>query len=370
MLIFDEKISSDSVPAWDHLAEKHGREKVLMFDLETTGFSPVNSFIYIIGINLWKEDSWHIIQLFNDDGKSEPEMIAHFMELLENKTTLFHFNGDRFDIPFVLGRMEKIKNSLKISIPDRMSPLDSVDFFKEIKPFKYALGLPNVKQKTVEKYLGIYREDQYDGGTLINVYRNYCRYEKEDDLKLLLLHNLEDVKGMLSLPSFYAYLHLFDCDVKTLRAASEDVPGSAGRKDAVIHFEPGCSLPSPLSAGNAIARIQIKGSEGLLRLPVLSCVMYYFFPDPANYYYLPEEDRAVHKSVGAYVDREHRRQAVAQTCYVKKSGCFLPQASPVFSPSFRREYDDPVQWVQEELVLEADTEQLREYLRGFLNLLF
>lgn len=361
MLTFDETVQFSE----EYLAAQGiSLMESVFFDIETTGFRAGSSHLYLIGAAYRSENGWTIRQFFARRPQEEAELLRAFSSFLKPFSVLIHFNGDRFDIPYLREKYEQY------AIPDPLAGLVSVDLYRDFRPLKKRLSLTHMNQKSLERYIGLDREDQYDGGTLINVYRNYCRYEKEDDLKLLLLHNLEDVKGMLSLPSFYAYLHLFDCDVKTLRAASEDVPGSAGRKDAVIHFEPGCSLPSPLSAGNAIARIQIKGSEGLLRLPVLSCVMYYFFPDPANYYYLPEEDRAVHKSVGAYVDREHRRQAVAQTCYVKKSGCFLPQASPVFSPSFRREYDDPVQWVQEELVLEADTEQLREYLRGFLNLLF
>ncbi len=286
MLIFDEKISSDSVPAWDHLAEKHGREKVLMFDLETTGFSPVNSFIYIIGINLWKEDSWHIIQLFNDDGKSEPEMIAHFMELLENKTTLFHFNGDRFDIPFVLGRMEKIINSLKISIPDRMSPLDSVDFFKEIKPFKYALGLPNVKQKTVEKYLGIYREDQYDGGQLINVYLSYLSSGSKRNRDLVLLHNRDDMEGMYHLARIRALTDLCDgaFQVGDLSMLSK---GSLLFLELSLAAE--TSLPTSLVTTGFGATLRGEAANVLLQLPIhAGCCTCCITKDTEEGYFLPD----------------------------------------------------------------------------------
>ena len=64
----------------------------------------------------------------------------------------------------------------------------------------------------------------------------------------------------------------------------------------------------------------------------------YFFVDYKNYYYLPAEDCAIHKSVGTYVDRSARKQATARTCYQKKKGCFVPQPSPVFTPLFYHEY--------------------------------
>ena len=50
----------------------------------------------------------------------------------------------------------------------------------------------------------------------------------------------------------------------------------------------------------------------------------HFYKDYHNYYYLPKEDRAIHKSVGCYVERQYRRTAKASTCYVKKEGIFLP----------------------------------------------
>ena len=132
MIIFDEKISKSAISAWDCLAAQYGRDKVAMFDLETTGLTPRSSFIYIIGINLYRDGEWHILQLFNDDGRSEPEMIRYFMELLEDKEVLFHFNGDTFDIPFVRGRIEKIKLQTGETISDIMSGLRSVDLYKEI----------------------------------------------------------------------------------------------------------------------------------------------------------------------------------------------------------------------------------------------
>ena len=210
MLTFYERIPKNRISAWDELAEKHGRDRVVMFDLETTGLSSQNSFIYIIGINLLMDGEWTILQLFNDDGQSEPAMLEEFMRILKGRTTLFHFNGDRFDIPFVRGRMAKIRQSLGITIPDEMSSLASVDLYTGVKPMKYALGLPNVRQKTVEQYLGIDREDQYDGGQLIGVYLSYLSSGSLHDRDLVLLHNRDDMEGMFHLARMQALTELSD----------------------------------------------------------------------------------------------------------------------------------------------------------------
>ena len=62
----------------------------------------------------------------------------------------------------------------------------------------------------------------------------------------------------------------------------------------------------------------------IISLPYIEETLKHFFKDYRNYYYLPEEDRAVHKSVGCYVERKYRRAAKASTCYIKKAGIFLP----------------------------------------------
>ena len=44
-----------------------------------------------------------------------------------------------------------------------------LDIFKELSPIKPLLCLENYKQKSIEAFLGIDREDKYSGGELINV---------------------------------------------------------------------------------------------------------------------------------------------------------------------------------------------------------
>ena len=265
MLRFDEIIDTSAIPEWDQLAAGYDREKILQFDLETTGLSPKNSFIYIIGINLLIDGAWHILQLFNDDGRSEPDMLRCFMELCKGKTTLVHFNGDTFDIPFVRGRMEKIRNSLGITIPDEMSSLNSVDLLKEIRPFKYALGLPNVRQKTVEQYLGIHREDQYNGGQLIDVYLSYLSSGSRRNRDLVLLHNRDDMEGMFHLARMHALTTLTTGEF-TIGAPSMNQQGNC--LYLTLPLTPDNPLPQPLVTTGCGATLRCEGSNSSLTLPI------------------------------------------------------------------------------------------------------
>ena len=194
-----ETIPYDRVKDFDNVRTYFGDKKVCMFDIETTGLSAKSSFTYIIGINLYIDGEWQIIQLFNDDGRSEPEMIRAFQDIIADYDVLMEFNGDRFDIPYIETRMGFIREKFNIHIPDNFKDILSFDLMKCIRPYKFALGLPNIKQKTVEKYLGIDRVDMYNGGQLIDVYLGYLALKDNKSRELVLRHNRDDMEGMIYL---------------------------------------------------------------------------------------------------------------------------------------------------------------------------
>ena len=67
------------------------------------------------------------------------------------------------------------------------------------------MGLENLKQKSIEQFLGIAREDKYNGGQLIEVYGEYLQTHSELLKHLLILHNEDDLKGMPQILPILAY---------------------------------------------------------------------------------------------------------------------------------------------------------------------
>lgn len=62
-----------------------------------------------------------------------------------------------------------------------------------------------------------------------------------------------------------------------------------------------------------------------------------FSPRPVkDYYYLPKEDRAIHRSIACYVDKAYRQKATAATCYIRQEGIFLPSFWHFTAPTFRK----------------------------------
>ena len=199
MEIIRESFENKDIPYIGILDEMYPDEKIMMFDIETTGLSPDRSFIYMIGINLKEDGKWQTLLLFNDDGRSEPAIIKEFQEILSRHTILIDFNGETFDINFVKRRMQFIYNKLGITIDDYFSGVKNVDLMKMIRPYKFALGLPNIKQKTIERYLGLDRIDQYNGGQLIDVYLSYLTDRNQRKKQLCIQHNRDDMYGMMHL---------------------------------------------------------------------------------------------------------------------------------------------------------------------------
>ncbi|MBR2851012.1 MAG: ribonuclease H-like domain-containing protein, partial [Anaerotignum sp.] len=142
-------------------------ENCIFFDIETTGFSPTTSNIYLIGC-LRKQGSDLIIdQFFAESKEDEKELLEKFIEVLNNYKTIIFFNGIGFDIPFIKAKCDSY------GIKEHLKDFAYIDIFKLISNIKFLLKLPNYKQKTIENFLDIHRDDKFSGGELINVYDEY-----------------------------------------------------------------------------------------------------------------------------------------------------------------------------------------------------
>ena len=65
------------------------------------------------------------------------------------------------------------------------------------------------KQKSLEAYAGFSRTDRFSGEELIHVYEDYLASGDEELLRLLYLHNREDLTGMTEILSLYSIPSLF-----------------------------------------------------------------------------------------------------------------------------------------------------------------
>ena len=181
------------------------QNKTLFFDIETTGFSPNISHLYMIGASYYSDHAWKTIQWFDETGLSvgEQALLQAFSEFAGNFIYCISYNGTAFDFSYIE------KKCTHYHLQNPLSHLQHMDLYKEIKPYGAAFDLPNLKQKSIEAFLGIGREDKYNGGQLIKVYKKYLQSHAEHEQKLLFIHNYEDIIGMIKLLPLLSYIDFF-----------------------------------------------------------------------------------------------------------------------------------------------------------------
>lgn len=310
-------------------------ESILFLDIETTGFTARSSMLYLIGTAYYKNHTWYIEQFFAEKKEDEPELLHSFFKLAKEFTHIIHFNGNNFDLPYLMQKVASYKMSY---ILDNHL---GIDIYRRIAPYKSILRLPNSKQKTLELYLGIERIDPYHGGELISVYHDYLNNPEEKAMTLLLQHNFDDMKGMLSILPIMAVYDLFNDTHRPQKVQSNCYTDLNGNKNLELYIKFKCTSPLPKPISHSAHSCFFSGdkTEGVLRVPIFEEEMKYFYSNYKNYYYLPQEDVALHKSIATFVDKEHRIAATASTCYTRKYSLYLPQWDTLFEPFFKREYN-------------------------------
>lgn len=293
-------------------------EEYLFLDIETTGLSKERHSIYLIGCAYFNPNHTLITkQFFAEHPDEEQEMLQQFHSFLSERhfSTVITFNGNSFDLRFIE------KKEKKYQLPNSCKGLESMDLLKEIKQLNSLFALPNMRQKTLENFLGILRDDSCDGGQLISVYQSYAKNRDENEKTLLLLHNYEDVIHMPDLICLLAYKDFLQTTPVIINATCENFTNLEGNKceELILALENTYQLPGNFHTIQAHSGIHIiKNNRGIhIRVPIHESYVKCYFTDYKNYYYLPAEDQAVHKSVATYVDKNCREKATLETCYTK-----------------------------------------------------
>lgn len=171
------------------LEKYFNRQNVCFIDIETTGLSSKFNSIYLIGIMYYniEEKMWYLIQLFAESLDEEKELLISFINLISNFDKVVTYNGDTFDIPFINNRLKHYNIEYQISLEN------SFDLYKYIRENRNYLDLENLKLKTIEKRLGIYREDLYSGKDCIKFYRDYVKTKNKEFKDIILKHNYDDL---------------------------------------------------------------------------------------------------------------------------------------------------------------------------------
>lgn len=344
-------------------------QQTLFIDIETTGLSANSANLYLIGCVYYdttqSTSEWHTIQWFASNYEDEEALLTSFADFAKDYRYLIHFNGNQFDIPFLSRKFEQYHISFDFST------FDGIDLYRRIAPYKSFLKLPDCKQKTLEAFLNMNRDDTYTGGELVDIYHDFVISQSEESEQLLLLHNEDDIKGMLQVVAALAVPDLFRNPVKVTKVQANYYNDVNQQKcaEVIMNLRFTTPLPTAISYSANDCYFSGNGAEGKLKVPLYEEEMKYFYSNYKNYYYLPKEDIAIHKSVAAYVDKEYREPAHASNCYTRKYAAYLPQWDADFVPFFKRDYDSKEMFFELTDEMKTQREEFNKYALHVLQML-
>lgn len=173
--------------------------KIGVLDIETTGLDPSRNKFILGGLFDIQSGTMH--QFFAESRSEEKQALEKFYELISDFDMVITYNGKHFDMPFIARRMKVhgtgTDSGLALGTIDAAALLPyNLDLYLVVNghsPIKKFV--PNLKQKTVENYMGLWqsRDDEISGAESVELYN---KYEKSGDPELeskILLHNSDDV---------------------------------------------------------------------------------------------------------------------------------------------------------------------------------
>ena len=340
-------------------------EKTIFFDIETTGLSPENSELYIIGVLVPQINAksntlpdtvyFKLTQFFSESISDELDLVNSFFAMLDKCEVLVNFNGDSFDIPYI----KKVCRHYNIKHP--FEKIKSVDIYKTARRKRAVINSFRFNQKSLEQFLGVERRDDFNGKELIDIYNLYLKNYEYNFFEPLVLHNEEDITGLVQLLPILSYSDFTEGDFKF---SSKII-----NKDCFeVAFKSEYRIPKPFSLKNDL--YSVNGKDNII---IIRCCPYhgeakFFFENYKDYYFLPLEDMAVHKSIGRFVDKSARENASKSTAYTKKNSTFIPACMGCGLKTFYKKYNDSVGYFELNDFDFNNNSLVKSFIKGILSM--
>ena len=152
-------------------------------DIETTGLSPWDSEITVVGIHLCNGDDTRFIQLVGENISAQG-----IIEALNGVDVLHTYNGSRFDLPFIYCRLG-INLAQLFTHHDLMYDCWRCNLYGGFKAVERQLGIER-KLKEVNGYEAVKLWWRYVESFDLDALNTLLEYNKEDVLNLKKLKEL------------------------------------------------------------------------------------------------------------------------------------------------------------------------------------
>ena len=152
-------------------------------DIETTGLSPWDSEITVVGIHLCNGDDTKFIQLVGKDISAQS-----ILKALNGVEVIYSYNGSRFDLPFINSRLG-IKLEETFTHRDLMYDCWRCNLYGGFKAVERQLGIDR-RLKKVNGYEAVRLWWSYMDSFDLDALNTLLEYNKEDVLNLKKLKEL------------------------------------------------------------------------------------------------------------------------------------------------------------------------------------
>lgn len=304
--------------------------------IESSGRYFRNSHLLYAGLAWYEQDELTYKEWFPTKEEEEADILEDLFLVLQNFDEIKTYNGSGFCLPYLKNKAKAYK------IPSPLEELKHTDLRYLYAPLKKPLGLLSMRQEDLESFLEIARDNPKDSPLLGSSLRN-----------------------MPFLSAFDKYLAYF-------QSPKENIEASLADHKLCLSFKNSIPLPKPFSAARDYFYIKADTNRTRILLPLVEGSLKFYFKNYKDYYYLPLEDSAIHKSLGQFVDKSRRKKASPKTCFQKKEGIFYPlfcsdDASPFVC---KYDYDDQISY---KILSHEDMKNqtyLSAYVSSVLSLLF
>ena len=309
------------------------------------------------------DDGWHQTILIAQNRRDETALLQRLRQMCSGADTLYFFGYHSFFKRFINERWENIIGSTS----DYFDPeLTIIDLQYRLKKIRRLLPLESLSRHSIENCIGYKREAPHTGREIAEIYTEYQQSGSVNVPAELLLHLQEELLSYVSISLLVTYPMFFDGKFDLDRQHPFDIIDDRLN----IYALAARAFPFPLTHTDDYRTIELDQTKIRVTVPLYFGKLRFFYPgSPSDYYYLPEEDRAVHKSLGMFVDKKHRMKATRATCYTTREGLFLKCPAPSgFSGLFYTDYNtspayiacDPGNW-------QDSPDDLKRYMLMIIN---
>ena len=172
--------------------------RVGVIDIETTGLDPSRNKFILGGI--YDVSRGEIHQILAESRAEEEAALEEYIRTADGIDVVVTYNGRHFDMPFIDRRLTSSCSELsRGGISQTVYDLDIYLVLSGHSPMRQLV--PNLKQKTVENYMGFWdtRADEISGAESVMLFDHYEATGDPEAEKKILLHNNDDIRQLTRL---------------------------------------------------------------------------------------------------------------------------------------------------------------------------